>query len=117
MCRELNDLLEEYSIDSRAVGAHAPWQHGLAERHGGILGNIWTKLIQQTGATDKKDVKRMLCVCVQAKNATLTRNGVTPEMAVFGRALRWTSHNADDDIYELRTVMIGSHSSCGVQLG
>ena len=30
------DLCEEFNIDVEAAGAHAHWQHGLAERHGGI---------------------------------------------------------------------------------
>ena len=32
----LNDLFEQHGIDSRAVGAQAPWQHGVTERHGGL---------------------------------------------------------------------------------
>lgn len=100
---EVNDMFEELSIDSRAVGAHAPWHHGIAERHGGILGNIWNKLIQQTGATGKKELRRILCACVQAKNSTMTRNGSTPGMAVFGRALRWPN-NTDDANYELAAL-------------
>ena len=42
--------------------------------------------------------KRVLSKCIQAKNATMTRNGVTSEMAVFGRGLRWSeSANKDGD--------------------
>ena len=40
-------MCKEYSIDTRVAGAHAPWQHGLAERHGGILGND----LQKNGGT------------------------------------------------------------------
>ena len=38
-------MCEEYSIDTRVAGAHAPWQHGLAERHGGILEMIFNNLV------------------------------------------------------------------------
>ena len=40
-------MCEEYSIDARVAGAHAPWQHGLAERHGGAF---WNDLQQNGGA-------------------------------------------------------------------
>ena len=32
------DLCEQLGIDTRIVGAGAAWQHGIAERHGGLLG-------------------------------------------------------------------------------
>ena len=32
------DMCEEFNIDVKAAGGNAHWQHGLAERHGGILG-------------------------------------------------------------------------------
>ena len=39
-----------------------------------------------------------LAACVQAKNATMSRNGITPEQAVFGRSLKLTElSNTDDD--------------------
>eukprot|EP00972_Heterocapsa_arctica_P088146 12998435-Heterocapsa_arctica.AAC.1 len=42
----------------------------------------------------------LACAC-QAKNATIKRNGRTPEQAVFGRSLRWMSTvlNDDDDLH------------------
>ena len=37
-----------YSIDARVAGAHAPWQHGLAERHGGIFGKtVFNEMVAQ----------------------------------------------------------------------
>ena len=44
-------------------------------------------------------MKLVLCVCTQAKNATMTKNGMTPEQSVFGRALRWpcAAGTADED--------------------
>ena len=43
----LNDLFEQHGIDSRALGAHAPWQHGVTERHGGLLGTMWRKMVYE----------------------------------------------------------------------
>ena len=96
---------EEFGVDTRCVGSHAPWQHGLAERHGSILGTIWDKLVHQFGTAGSRKAKALLAVCCQAKNATITRNGLTPEQAVFGRSLRWTeSANADEDEYLLAAL-------------
>ena len=100
-------LCEEHGIDSRVVGSHAPWQHGLAERHGAILGEIWTKTVKEFGVVGRKKAKIALASCVQAKNSTMTRNGMTPEQAVFGRSLRWfESANRDDD--EVLLAVLGS---------
>jgi len=91
-------MCEEYGIDTRLTGAQAGWQHGLTERHGGIFGATWDKVVQQFDIQGRDQVKTAIAICCQAKNATLTRNGLTPEQAVFGRALRWTeSNNKDDD--------------------
>ena len=75
----------------RVVGAHAPWQHGCAERNGGILGTIWNKMVKQFGIEGHSSVKFLLNLCTQAKNATLMRNGMSPEQAVLGRSLRWSA--------------------------
>ena len=40
-------MCEEFNIDVKAAGAHAPWQHGFCERHGGILGRAWVVTVQQ----------------------------------------------------------------------
>jgi len=95
---EFTMACEEYGLDTRCVGSHAPWQHGLTERHGAILGEIWAKMVYQFGIKGSKDTKRAIAICCQAKNATMTRNGISPEQAVFGRPLRWTeSSNKDDE--------------------
>ncbi len=95
---EFTDMMEEYSMDSRLAGSHAAWQHGLAERHGAILGEIWEHITKEHHSDGRAEAKLAMAVCLQAKNATMSRNGVTPEQAVFGRSLRWTeSANKDDD--------------------
>jgi hypothetical protein len=57
-------MREEYGIDTRVVGAHAAWQHGFAERHGGILGTIFSKMVTQFGVENRDSVKTVLNVCV-----------------------------------------------------
>jgi len=51
---EVIAMCEEYQIDTRVVGAHAPWQHGFAERHGGILGEMWEHVVHQYGIEERE---------------------------------------------------------------
>ncbi len=90
-------MCEEYGIDTRVVGAHAPWQHGFVGRHGGILGTIWNKMVKQFGIEGRSSAKFLLNLCTQAKKATLSRNGNAPEQAVFGRSLRWPLVGTTDE--------------------
>ena len=95
---EFISMCEEYNIDTKVAGSHAPWQHGFPERHGGVLGEMFDKVVYQFGLEGYREVKLGLYICCQAKNATLTRHGLTPEQGVFGRSLRWTDLcNADDE--------------------
>ena len=55
-------------------------------------------MVYQFGISGRKDCKKLCALVCQAKNATLTRAGLTPEQAVFGRPLMWTeSANRDDE--------------------
>ena len=60
-------VLEQHSIASKVIGAHAPWRAGLAERHGGLLGVAWSGVIQE----------QMV--------ATVSRKGHSAHALVFGR--------------------------------
>ena len=104
------EMCEEFGIDTKVVGSHAAWQHGFAERHGGILGEMLHKVIHQHGIVGRDKCQMALAVCLQAKNGTMTRNGMTPEQAVFGRCLRWFPSQNDDEDH----VMLAALGSDGV---
>ncbi len=76
-------MCKKHGIDTRGVGAHAPWQHGFAERHGGILGTIFGKMVAQFGVESRDSVKTVLSVFGQAKISFLMKTGLTPRQAVF----------------------------------
>ena len=91
-------MMEEFGIDSRVSATQAGWQNALIERHGKIFAETWDKLVYQFGVKGRKACRRLAAIVFQAKNSVLTRAGVTPEQAVFGRPLRWTeSANRDDE--------------------
>ena len=91
---------DEYGIETAATTSHAAWQHGLAERHGGLLGTIFGTVCYQFKVTKKLAVSMALAACCQTQDSVMTRNGLSVEQAVFGRSLRfteqWTVDNDDD---------------------
>ena len=90
-------MCEEFHIDTKVAGSHAPWQHGFAERYGGILEAIFEKFVYQFNITGKAEVKRALGISCQAKNAVLARSGMSPEQGVFGKRLRGAEFGTHGD--------------------
>ena len=84
-------LLEQFSISSRVTGAHSPWQLGVAERHGGLLGQALQAIVDEHGIEGYRQMKEALSCACMAKNATVTRDGFTPNQRVFGSECRWPS--------------------------
>ena len=50
---------------------------------------VWTKVVEECNIVGREKAKLALAVCMKATNATMTRAGLTPEQAVFGKSLRW----------------------------
>ena len=78
-------FLEQHGIHSKTTGAKSAWQHGFAERHGALLGTMFTSLVWQFKIEGKSQVKDALCAAIQAKNSTITKGGYTPYQLAFGR--------------------------------
>ena len=84
-------LLEDLSVASTVTGSHAGWQLSFAERHGGLLDLILGAVIREHSVEGYSEMKLALSVAVQAKNATITKDGYTPAQRVFGHELRLPS--------------------------
>ena len=82
-----NALMEQFGINTKTTGAHAAWQHGLAERRGGLLGAIWGKVVREFHVEGKSMSVAAPLAVVSAKNPTIGRRGLTSEQADFGRTL------------------------------
>ena len=91
------DMCDEFGIELKAAASSAAWQHGIAERHGGILGRCWEAVTQAVDIDSRARASIALSACCAAKNSTLTRGGLCPEQAVFGRPLRWSEQMLKDD--------------------
>ena len=69
---------------------------------------MWRKIQYEHDIKGKYMTGVALAAIVNAKNSTMTRNGMTPEQAVFGRSLKFTEvTNRDDD--EILMGVLGSH--------
>ena len=71
----MTEIFEQFGIDSRVTGARAGWQHGVAERHGGILGTIWNNIIYEHHVKSNAMADMALGAVLNAKNSTMTRQG------------------------------------------
>ena len=88
--------LEQMAIPSDVTGAHAGWQLAAGERHGGMLGDLVHAVVQEHSLEGYHQLKEGLAAAVAAKNATLTKDGYTPNQRVFGVEVRWPSLNDEE---------------------
>ena len=90
-------MLEQYGIHSTTTGSHAGWQHALAERHGALLGVCWHALVVDFRIESRHEMAISLAAAVDAKNETVTRQGFSPNMLVFGKSINYPELLADED--------------------
>ena len=89
-------LLDQMAIPSAVTGAHAPWQLGVGERHGDILGVMMQAIAQEHNVEGFKEMKLALAAATSAKNSTVTREGYTAHQRVFGTEVKWPSLNDEN---------------------
>ena len=77
--------LEAHAIASKVCGSYAAWQNGVIERHNGLLGVAWGAAVEDSKAEGRQAMKVSLACAVQAKNATVSRRGMSAHALVFGR--------------------------------
>ena len=75
----------------RCLGAHfnlialeAPWQNGMVERHGGVLGDIITVTVMESGAVGFDQMRDVCAHAAMAKNRRPGKTGWSPRAMVFG---------------------------------
>ena len=83
--------LEDLSVQSNVTAAHAGWQLAAGERHGGILGTLVHAIVSEHGTEGYKNMQAALASATAAKNATLTKDGYSPNQKVYGVELKWPS--------------------------
>ena len=83
--------LEQMAVPSDVTAAHAGWQLGAGERHGGLLGDLVQAVVHEHSLEGYHQVKQGLAAAVAAKNSTITKDGYTPNQRVFGVEVKWPS--------------------------
>ena len=78
------------------TGAHYAAGLSAGERHGATLGVMFQAIVDERGITGYTHMKKALSCAVMAKNATLTKDGYTPNQRVFGIEHKWPSLTAED---------------------
>ena len=65
-------------------GLEAPWQNGMVERHGGVLGDIIEAVVQETSPVGFTQMSDFCLHASMAKNRRPGRSGFSPRALVFG---------------------------------
>lgn len=89
-------LLADLAIPSTVTAAHAGWQLAAGERHGGMLGDMVHAVVQEHHSEGYKAMQEALAAATAAKNATIAKDGYTPNQRVFGYEVRWPSLNDEE---------------------
>ena len=77
---ELRQLAESFNIKIMATAASSPWSNGLCERLNAVLGDLVSKVIEDSAC----DVETALAWAVSARNALSNFTGYSPNQQVFG---------------------------------
>ena len=88
--------MEQMNVTTDVTAAHAGWQLAAGERHGGLLADMLDSIVTEHGLVGFRQMKEGLAAAVAAKNATLTKDGYTPNQRVFGVECKWPSLNDED---------------------
>ena len=66
----LAQTCEDFEVDIRIAGSHASWQQDLVEKHGVLVGEVWSKVVYEFAIQGRGQAKLALALRVQAKHAT-----------------------------------------------
>ena len=77
-------MAERYGASSRTAPIESPWQIGMVERHGGVIGEIIAMIVHSSNVVGKKEMILTSIAATAAKNRRPGLNGHSPRSAVFG---------------------------------
>lgn len=77
---DMRELGEAFNVKVMTTAAESPWSNGVVERLNGVIGNLVSKIIDDT----KCDVDIALAWAVSARNALTNKSGFSPNQLVFG---------------------------------
>ena len=68
----------------KMIPVEAPWQNGMVERHGGVLGDIVHAVVAETGAVGYSQMRDVCLHASMSKNRRPGKTGYSPRSLVFG---------------------------------
>ena len=77
-------MVERYGASSRTAPIESPWQIGMVERHGGVIGEIIAMIVHSSNVVGKKEMILTSIAATAAKNRRPGLHGHSPRSAVFG---------------------------------
>ena len=78
------EMVNDSGMEFHMIPTEAPWQHGMVERHGGVLGDIIVSTVEETVANGLEEMKDVALHACMAKNRRPGRTGFSPRALVFG---------------------------------
>ena len=90
-------LLQSLGTEIRRVGARAPHQLGIAERHGGMLKEMMKRGIHDRQLFGSSVIAALCSECARAKNVLVNNQGFSPAQWVLGHTPEDLSSLTDQD--------------------
>ena len=78
---KFRSLCEQLNVNVHTTAAEAPWSNGLCERHNAVIGDMVTKVREDTGCS----VDMAVAWSINAKNSLANMHGFSPYQLVFGK--------------------------------
>ena len=85
---EFQAVLTRFGIGPRVIATEAPWQNGMVERHGGVLGEILSLMVDQCQLRGPEDMAAGGHMAASSKNRRPDRTGHSARARVFGTTER-----------------------------
>ena len=85
---QFEKFLQKHDIHGHTIASHAHWQNARAERHGGILQGILSRVDKESPIQNEADFDQALWHACVVKNMWSRHRGVSPRMLVFGKNQR-----------------------------
>ncbi len=93
---EFAKFLQRFNIQSKVIAADAHWQNARAERHGGILQQIISKMDSEESIDNYDKLTQALAYATHTKNQWSRHRGYPPELLVLGKGVTIHGSNISD---------------------
>ena len=94
---KFSDFLMKNNVRPVTIAPEAHWQLGKVERHGQTLQNMLKKYDLEHPIEDYHEFRQALNLCCSSKNALSLRKGFSPDILVFGKAVRLPGSIVSDE--------------------